>query len=348
MKRTSFKKSWLEWIWDAFCLVSIIGIWPRFIEPNLVFTLKATVPLPNLPQGLEGLTIAHLSDLHFNHYSSPRFFKRLQKKILKLNPDLILISGDLLTYAQFSQKDLARNFFRNLSAKFGIFACLGNHDYDQYATLDSSGGVIYGQPDCHPLMQGLKRLFGKVKPEQNPAPRSPHPELVEFYQSLGITLLHNETTQIGDLHQCLNLSVLGDPMTGNFKPEQAFHEWKKEFPTLVLAHSPETYFHLSPYPGDIYFFGHTHGGQVNVPFIGTRLLGTNHTFKSGMYTNNGHTIFVSRGLGSTFPFRLFAPPQLNSITLVRGGPVREPIRAANLFEPVSPDISLATPRISEQ
>ena len=52
-------------LWDVACAVSIVGIWPRFIEPNLLRVTRLTLPIRNLPSTLLGLRVVHFSDLHF-------------------------------------------------------------------------------------------------------------------------------------------------------------------------------------------------------------------------------------------------------------------------------------------
>jgi len=332
------RRSWFERIWDACCTLSIVGIWPRFIEPYLLTLSKYTIPIPTLPKELEGMQVVHFSDLHFNQYSSPSFLNRLKNKIQKISPDLILFSGDLLSYAAFPNRSLADSFFSDLSAPLGIFACLGNHDYDKYATVTTSGTISYGPPDCHPVIQGFNKLFGIPTPSTgHAAPLLPNEELVHFYKFHGVTLLHNETVRVGTQEHFLNLTGIGDLSTGNCSPFIAYKGWDIQAPGIVLAHSPEIYSHLTSFPGDLFLFGHTHGGQVNLPFIGKRLLGPNHALRSGFYIKDGRPLFVSRGVGSTFPFRLFAPPNIALFTLVRGGEIRETGAPVELLKPAQAD-----------
>jgi len=344
------RRSWFEWTWDALCVLSIVGIWPRFIEPRLLSLAKYTLPIPTLPKALQGIRILHLSDLHFNCYSSPSFLNRLKTKIQSLSPNLILFSGDLLSYATLSNKTLADDFFTGLSAPLGIFACLGNHDYNRYATIDSKGTISYGQPDCHPVIQGVQKVLGiSAASNEDIDSLVPNEELVHFYRSHGVTLLHNETVRVGTHDNFLNLTGIGDLNTGNCEPFTAYKGWDIQAPGIVLAHNPEIYSHLTSFPGNLFLFGHTHGGQINLPFIGKRLLGPNSSLRSGLYVRDERTLFVSRGVGSTFPFRLFAPPNIALFTLVQGGKERASALTKELFEPVvQADPSIASPQISRK
>jgi predicted MPP superfamily phosphohydrolase len=345
----TFQKSWVEWLFDTLCIASIIGIYPRFIEPRFLFTSRQRISLPALPPSLDGMKVLLLSDLHINHYSSPRFLLRLQKAIVLLSPDLILFSGDLLTYSQLPREDLAATFFDGLRPPLGLFACLGNHDYKEYSTLDSSGQAVAGYPNGHPILQGLKRLFKTSRsPRQHPlsSPLPLNKELLRFYSDHNVTVLENETVRIGHGTQRINLTGFGDITSGHFSPTTAYNGYDLRLPGIVFGHSPDIYSHLSYFPGDLFLFGHTHGGQINLPFLWERITPLNDkSLKSGLYQRDGRTVFVTRGVGTTFPFRLFAPPQIVLFELFRGGRVPSEALAPSLFEPASATPSFAAHRV---
>ena len=344
------RKSWFEWLFDALCIASIVGIYPRFIEPRLIVTSRRRLFLPTLPPSLNGMKVLLLSDLHINHYSSPGTLLRLQKTVARLSPDIILFAGDLLTYSQLPRADLASTLFNNLKAPFGIFACLGNHDYKEYSTLDSSGEAVSGYPNGHPLLQGIKRLFGAPRSSRQHPLTEPLPlnrELLRFYSDHNVTVLDNETVHIGHGSQRINLTGLGDITAGHLSPATAFKGYDLRLPGIVFAHSPDAYAQLSYFPGDLFLFGHTHGGQVNIPFFWERITPLlDKSLKSGLYHREGRTIFVTRGIGATFPFRLFAPPQIVLLELFRGGVLRSNALASSLFEMAPATPSFATHRIT--
>ena len=285
------------------------------------------------------MKVLFLSDLHANQYSSAAFFARLQKTISRLSPDLILFSGDLLTYSRFPNKALAASLFDNLSAPFGIFACLGNHDYSDYTTLDSEGQAVAGSPNGHPLIQGIKRLFGAPRSERQRSVSDPLPynqELLKFYADHYVTVLNNETVRIGHGNAAINLTGLGDLSAGHLSPSKAYQGYSPHLPGIVFAHSPDAYAYLTCFPGDLFLFGHTHGGQVNLPFLWKRITPIrDKSLRSGLYVRDNRSLFVSRGVGATFPFRLFAPPQVVLFELIRGGPLVQEAPAASPLERAS-------------
>ncbi|MDB6080928.1 MAG: ykuE, partial [Chlamydiia bacterium] len=69
----------MERLWDLWCIASIIGIWPRFIEPNILVNSNHTLPITMLPKELNGLTIVQISDLHYSSYTRSTFLKRVSE-----------------------------------------------------------------------------------------------------------------------------------------------------------------------------------------------------------------------------------------------------------------------------
>ena len=316
----------IEHLWDAWCIVSIIGIWPRFIEPSLLPITHHTLPLPILPKEFDGLRIVQISDLHHTSTQSRRFLERIVQKITRLAPDCILFTGDLLSFSHVSDPELLREFLSSLKAPLGVYAILGNHDYAEYVSSTADG--IYRKTDTagSALVKGLCRLFSK-KEALGPCVTEPIQELAALhtlYAESGVKLLHNESVSIGSGLARIQLAGLGDIAAKQCNPQRAFRGIDPRFPTIVLSHNPDSYALLEPYPGDLLLFGHTHGGQVNLPFIWQKVCDIqDKRFKSGLLYLNNKFLYINRGLGSPVPFRWFAPPEIALFTLVREGPIKQ-------------------------
>lgn len=342
------QKSFLEICFDTACVASIIGIYPRYIEPRLLFTTKRRIPIPNLPPQFDNVKIVFISDLHINKHLSYAFIARIIKKIASIQPDLIIFGGDLLTYARYDEEKKLIAFLSGLKAPLGVFSCLGNHDYSQYATLEKNGSVIVEEHPPEPIMQGFRRLFScKIDPKEHICshPILPHETVSSMYKKYDIALLHNATTQVERRNSLLNITGLGDIMCGHLDTHKAFRKYDIRFPGIIFAHNPDSYMSLSSYPGDLFLFGHTHGGQVNIPLLWEKITPMKDvSLKNGLYMRDGRAIFVSRGLGATFPFRFCAPPQIAVLQLVKEAAlrVREPHR---LFQPLQSPSSLVTGRL---
>jgi predicted MPP superfamily phosphohydrolase len=157
-------------------------------------------------------------------------------------------------------------------------------------------------------------------------PLAEHQELRTLFEQSGFTVLHNDTVQIGKGRARLNITGLGDLMANQCIPHEAFAHYDPRYPSIVLSHNPDSFDLLEHYPGDLLLFGHTHGGQVNIPFMWKKITPIkNLAMKSGLISKNGRFLYINRGLGSTFPFRWFAPPEITRFTLVRSGPQTAPL-----------------------
>ena len=308
-------------LWDFFCIASLIGIWPRFIEPAWIRTSYITCKIASLPSPLKGLKIAQFSDLHFSSSMSDNFLKKVFRKIERLEPDLILFTGDFLCYGKMEEQDRLHAFLNKLQAPHGCFAVLGNHDYAACVSVNEKGDYDVIDPATTPLKKAFNRL-GKPVAEvtghmTDRAKNTPlHDALIGLLKKTPFKLLHNETAtlQIGDAK--LNLTGLGEYMMARALPSEAFAKYDKRFPGIILLHNPDGAPCLKEFPGDIILSGHTHGGQINLPWIWKKFtVLENRKFTKGLHPAGDKWIYINRGIGSAFPFRCFSPPELLLLTL---------------------------------
>lgn len=355
MQLSSFKFTdrFIERLWDLWCTMSIIGIWPRFIEPACLFTKQVTIPIPSLPKELNGLRIAQLSDLHYSEHTSKRFLNRIKTKVESLSCDLILFTGDLISYSELPETEALSSFLKSLHAPLGCYAIFGNHDYSEYVSLTSDGSVRKVCNRLPAIMRGFARLFSfKDQSNECPIVREPIKELEtlrKLFEQSGFTVLHNKTVQIGKHNHLINLTGLGDLMAGQCLASRAFANYNVNFPGIVLSHNPDSYSLLENYPGNLFLFGHTHGGQVNLPYIWKRITPLkNKALKSGLFQMKDRFLYVNRGLGATFPFRWCAPPEITVFTLVREGPIKEKVWQRLFPQEATPEVMYGTSKTIEQ
>lgn len=336
----SLSDRFVERLWDAWCIASIIGIWPRFIEPSLLWTTHHTLPISSLPEAFDGLRIVQISDLHHTPSQSKKFLQRIEKKIAALNPDLILFTGDILSYSHMEEPQILQDFLTRLRAPLGTYAIFGNHDYAEFVTLAEDNTYRRIRQHIPAIMKGFYRLLSKPSTTTaDPEVQDPialHTDLISLYRQSNVTVLHNETVKIGSKNAYIQLTGLGDIAAKQCLPEQAFATVNTQFPTIVLSHNPDSYSRLARYPGDLFLFGHTHGGQVNIPYMWQKVTDIqDKRFKSGIFYLNNRFLYVNRGLGSPFPFRWFAPPEIALFTLVSQGLAKEVSWEAASPEPVT-------------
>ncbi len=214
--------------------------------------------------------------------------------------------------------DRLEKFLNNLSAPYGCFAVLGNHDYAKPILINTTtGGYDAVERKEGNVAAGLKLLFKKPaitgKVSEGAKEVDFHSPLMKLLKQTPFRLLHNETVQIPVNNSCLNVAGLGEYMLGRAQPDLDC-----KGPAVVLVHNPDTIPLLENQPGDLILCGHTHGAQINLPGLWNRFtLMENPRYKRGLFRKNHKTIYVNRGIGSVFKFRLGSVPEITLFKLKR-------------------------------
>lgn len=314
------KNIFYKFLWDSWCILSLIGIWPRFIEPKLIASTQIHLPLKGLSPDLAGLKIVQFSDLHFNSEMSDRFLKKMTKKILKNSPDIIVFTGDFLCYSKLQEKTRLKNFLNQLKAPYGCFAVFGNHDYEHFVSVNDEGEYDVIHQRSSTLMKGMERLFSQPLLKSTVTARAKstqiHFELESLLKETPFKVLHNNHELINIKNTKLTICGLGEYSLGKCLPEVAFKNYDPAYPVVVLSHHPDSFSLLKQYPADLILCGHTHGGQVNLPFLRKRFTLIEHQdLVRGLVEKENKKIYINRGVGSVMNFRWFSMPEILTITL---------------------------------
>ncbi|HJV22032.1 MAG TPA: metallophosphoesterase [Holophagaceae bacterium] len=246
------------------------------------------LPFEDLPEGLDGLRIALLSDLHVGPLIPGQVLALWRQALQGLQPDLVLYGGD---FVDSRPEELAPflGLFHDVTCPLGSFAVLGNHDYFQ---------------DPRPIWRGLESIG--IRPLENA-----HVILERNGARLALVGLQDPMALNGRF-QGVTFGPGPDPLTaGRDLPADAFR--------ICLNHRPSEWAAAVATGARLTLSGHTHGGQINlIPGLNSaRILGP-HT--SGLYQEDGRTLFVTRGLGVVaLPMRINAPPELPLLVLRKQG-----------------------------
>jgi hypothetical protein len=263
---------------------------------------RIAIAISNLPRFLSGTKIVQFSDLH---YDGIRLSEKILAEAIALsneeNPDLVVLTGDFVTDDPDPIEELALRL-KQLTAKNGIYACLGNHDYS------------------HLYPNSRQRI-------------------TDALTAVDIRVLWNEI--VYPWGQELALVGLADFWSREFQPEPIFSQISPNIPRIVLSHNPDSAEFLKAWRVDLQLSGHTHGGQVVIPGYGAapillqqirkntpRVVSKYIPFlrecyrvvKYWQWSEGWHQVglnqlYVNRGLGTYFPGRLFCPPEMTVITL---------------------------------
>lgn len=305
-----------NFLWNTFCTLSLVGIWPRFIEPKLLFASKKSVPIKNLNKNFDGLKILHFGDLHFSKATDSNFLEKILGLSKRFNPDLIAFTGDFISHSTLEEAIDLESFLNSFSAPLGRYCVLGNHDYEKTVVIDDAGDFDLESSNKDAVLKGLKMLVNQKRPTFRVKERvkniPEHPKLLEVIKRAGWKLLNNESVR---LNCGLTLIGFGDLIFGRMDPELA--KIAQDF-SLFLCHHPDGVIHLDGAQEGLMLSGHTHGGQINLPFLRTRFSPMQHPeLVRGLVRFNNLWVHTTRGVGSSFPFRLFSPPEITLLTLRR-------------------------------
>ena len=247
-----------------------------------------SIQVRNLPCKLRGLhspkpiRLLHFSDLHASDVVPKALIESAIGTALELKPDLVCLTGDYVTVRSGWNPDWYRRTLRRLSNHLPVFATMGNHD---------GGWRPSGMKDSS-LIQTMLR-------------------------ESGISVLHNRhvvfAAGCGGGHQELELVGLADWWSAEFSPRLAFPATPRQAsrPRIVLSHNPDTKDKFGTREWDLMLSGHTHGGQVVLPLIGSPWAPVrDKRYLHGLASWKGKQLHVTSGVGSAGGFRLNCPPEL--------------------------------------
>ncbi|MBM0156853.1 metallophosphoesterase [Segatella copri] len=268
--------------WFAF---GFIEGWKRLELKHITFTS------PDLPPYFDGYRLVQITDFHLGSFPPGNDF--VQKVVDATNneePDMILFTGDLVNN-QASEVEPYLDTLGQLHASDGIYSIWGNHDYCEYGNNHSIGA----------LKRNRRMLYG-------------------YQESLGWHQLMNEHHVVS--HGMASIAVIGvenpgqPPFTNRSNLKKAMKGLKPDMFKILLSHDPHHWRReVVGKKIQLTLAGHTHAGQLKIgKWTPARM-----AFKEwgGAYRIGEQMLYVSSGIGGSFPFRLGAWPELTVITLKR-------------------------------
>ena len=254
-----------------------------FLEPYWLVVERHTLKFASRQDLPSGLRIVHLTDLHRSKIVADSYLRKCISKVNKLEPDLILMTGDYITGKSKWANSLGE-LLKLLRAKLGVYATLGNHDGGQWAA--QHGGV----PETSIIKSELEET--------------------------GIRVLVNESVEVQYHNKTITLVGLGDLWAGEFNPSLAFQGVETSQFTIALSHNPDTIEKLRKYPADLILCGHTHGGQVRIPWSGAPILPIeDKRYSAGVYAIAERIVYVNRGVGLLKRIRFNCRPEIACIDI---------------------------------
>lgn len=266
-------------------LLGIFSAWLVFENRSIVIT-EYKVETENIPKNFSGFRIVQISDLHNDEFG--RDNSRLLAKINEADPDIIVLTGDLVD-SRRTDVDVSIAFAEMAVKIAPTYYVTGNHE--------------------HRIPEDYERLKAG---------------LVE----VGVTVMENESVMLEKNGDKISLVGLHDPSFFNHGEELFSESVIAEKLTqltsetaydIVLAHRPQYFETYTESHADLILSGHVHGGQFRLPIIGGLYAPSQGLFPkydAGKFEDNGTVMIVSRGIGnSIFPIRLGNRPEIVTIVL---------------------------------
>jgi hypothetical protein len=265
-----------------------VALYSSAIARHWIDETHHDVPLVGLPGTFDGQRIVQLSDLHMDEFTEPMFLRHVVDRINLMNPDVVLLTGDFVSFG-ITTKEFAigsawqcANILTGLKCR-QVFASLGNHDHF-------------------------------IDPK----------EVSAALTANGIRVLRNASVPVERDGKRIWIAGVDDPVEGDPDPERAMPASirnQPQEPIILMCHAPDYADDLLEHPAghavSLMLSGHTHGGQVRIPFVGPmELPDMGRKYVEGWFRFGDMRLYVNRGIGTVgVPFRFNCPPEITLFTL---------------------------------
>ena len=247
----------------------------------------------DLPEAFDGYRIVQFSDAHVGSMTGSRQWM-VQRAVDSMNAqhaDAIVFTGDMQNIwpDELTQQS---SYFRQLKAKDGVFAVLGNHDYDVYQNCDEEEKTR----NCAKTVKALRNMgFDLLLNEHRIVRRDSDSIVIAGMENWGTK---KRMPRKGDVIKTLTgITISPSPFI------------------VMLQHDPSCWREkiLPECNAQLTLSGHTHGGQISM--FGWSPVAMSYSEWGGMTYEGARAIFVSTGLGALIPFRFGLPGEIVVITL---------------------------------
>ncbi len=267
-------------------LLAGLTCYARFIEPYNLKTTEVELHSPKIPEGTQ-LTIGVFSDTHFSNAYTTEDFEKVIDAFAEMKPDVIVFTGDLIDfYNNYTENHdpsgISEQLLR-LEAPLGKYAITGNHDYADNAVTEIRGILENG----------------------------------------GFTVLSNASLVLpyGDFANDPHfvLTGLDDYAIGHGEPSITQNNISSDY-NIVLCHEPDVADMITGSETDLMISGHTHAGQINIPFLTSFVLpkfGEKYIYGLFEFEENPDMkLYVTSGIGMTkLPLRFRARPEVAKLVI---------------------------------
>jgi uncharacterized protein len=255
------------------------------ISRHELSVVRLTITLPRLPEAFRGLKIAQVSDFHYAEYTEAFFIRQIVERVNLLNPDMVVFTGDYITNGFWPHQQTVKFAYECAEILSRVkcplrYAVLGNHDCTHSLYADA---------------------------------------VTDALETHGIPVLENRSLPLERDGGRLWLAGTGDALCHEVRLDEAIPAAarKDSEPVILLVHEPDVLPEVARHGVDLMLSGHTHGGQVRIPFLPAMFLPPmGRDYVEGLFRLGPTQLYVNRGVGTVnLPFRFNCPAEITLITL---------------------------------
>ena len=273
-------KKFFKFLMIIIIIGTLICLYARYIGTSGLVTYEYKIESSDIGNNFDGLKIVHFSDLHYLRLTNKDTLKSVIDEINLISPDIVFFTGDLVDMDfelnDNDEEDII-NLLSNINSKYGKYAVIGNHDY--YKDEEKLKN-IYTSSDFLLLRNSYDIIYGN----------------------------DNDKLFIG------GVDTYSYDMANIDKTMEYFYDNEDISYKIILVHEPDyTDTVVNRYDVDLILSGHSHNGQINIPYIKNIFLPYgSEKYYDKYYKINNTDLYVSSGIGeSRINFRLFNRPSIN-------------------------------------
>ena len=272
--------------WKAANGLSLGGLWPWPLQPGWLQRPQLALPLRGLGEGFRGARLVHISDLHCGPFVRDHFLCRCADEINALEPDFVVVTGDLVTVPRRRYTQRVAKVLSHLTPQIATLAVLGNHDYGIW----------------HPVM---------------PSRWDAATDLTARLEDAGVIVLNNESRDFFRSRAAVQFVGVEDLWCSRHDLARAFKYTRPGVPTVGLVHNPDAAPDMARRGAQWVLAGHTHAmPNRHNRFHGTIFPTRHRHFVAGRYAlGDSNNLYVNAGLGPARRFRSWQRPEITVFAL---------------------------------